>query len=77
VSHSAIRYKNDIENVFCEYSHASCGCGILSVTLRKEHRLRVFQNRELIKIFGPRGRGGEDYIMGNLMICTCHQILFR
>jgi hypothetical protein len=25
-----------------------------SLTLREEHRLRVFQNRELRKIFGPK-----------------------
>jgi hypothetical protein len=24
-------------------------------TLREEHRLRVFENRELRRIFGPRG----------------------
>jgi len=42
------------ENICCEYSRASCRCGILSVTLREEHRLRVFQNRVLIKIFGPK-----------------------
>jgi hypothetical protein len=26
----------------------------LSLTLRKEHRLRVFENRVLRRIFGPR-----------------------
>jgi len=31
------------------------GCETWSVTLRDEHRLRVFENRELRKIFGPKG----------------------
>jgi hypothetical protein len=30
-----------------------CRCGTLSVTLRDELRLRVFENRVLRKIFGP------------------------
>jgi hypothetical protein len=30
------------------------GCEILSLTLRKEHRLRVYENRSLRRIFGPK-----------------------
>jgi hypothetical protein len=30
------------------------GCEILSLTLREEHRLRVFENRVLRTIFGPK-----------------------
>jgi hypothetical protein len=30
------------------------GCGTLSLTLREEHRLRVFENRVLRRIFGPK-----------------------
>jgi hypothetical protein len=30
------------------------GCEIWSLTLREEHRLRVFENRELRRIFGPK-----------------------
>jgi hypothetical protein len=30
------------------------GCKTWSLTLRDEHRLRVFQNRELRRIFGPK-----------------------
>jgi hypothetical protein len=30
------------------------GCEIWSLTLREEHRLRVFENRVLRSIFGPR-----------------------
>jgi hypothetical protein len=52
----------------------------LSLTLREEHRLRVFENRVLRRIFGPKRDevtgSGEDYIMRNLMICTHLQILF-
>jgi hypothetical protein len=30
------------------------GCEILSLTLREEHKLRVFENRVLRRIFGPK-----------------------
>jgi hypothetical protein len=30
-----------------------CGCETWSLTQREEHRLRVFENRVLRKIFGP------------------------
>jgi hypothetical protein len=30
------------------------GCETLSLTLREEHRVRVFENRVLWRIFGPR-----------------------
>jgi small-conductance mechanosensitive channel len=30
------------------------GCEIWSMTLREEHRLRVFENRVLRRIFGPK-----------------------
>jgi hypothetical protein len=30
------------------------GCETWSVTLREEHRLRVFENRVLSRIFGPK-----------------------
>jgi hypothetical protein len=30
------------------------GCGTWSLTLREEHRLRVFENRVLRRIFGPK-----------------------
>jgi hypothetical protein len=32
-----------------------CGYETWSLTLRKEHRLRVFENRMLKRIFGPKG----------------------
>jgi hypothetical protein len=58
----------------------SYGCETWSLTLREEHRLRVFKNRVLRRIFGSKRDGvtgsGEDYITRNLMICTNHQILF-
>jgi len=31
------------------------GCEAWSFTLREKHRLRVFENRVLRKIFGPKG----------------------
>ena len=49
------------------------------LTLRVEHRLRVFENRVLRRIFGPKRDRvtGEwkKYIMWSLMICSLHPIL--
>ena len=41
-----------------------CGCETWSLTLRKEKKLRVFENMVLRRIFGPRrdeatGNGGD------------------
>jgi len=48
------------------------GCETWSLTLREEDRLRVFENRVLRRIFGPKGdekQGSEEnYIMRSLMI---------
>jgi len=48
--------------------------------LRDESRLRVFENRGLSKIFGPKRDEitGEwkNYIRRSLMICTAHPISF-
>jgi len=56
------------------------GCETWSLTLREKGRLKVFENRVLRTIFGPKRDevtgSGEDYIMMSLMICTPHQILF-
>jgi hypothetical protein len=50
-----------------------------SLTLREEHRLRVFENRVLRRIFlGRRGmrwrENGESCIMRSFMICTLRQV---
>jgi hypothetical protein len=37
------------------------GCETWSLTLREEHRLRVFENRVLRRIFGPN----RDEVMGD------------
>jgi hypothetical protein len=37
-----------------------CGYETWSLTLREEHRLRVFENRVLRRIFGPK----RDEVMG-------------
>ena len=34
-----------------------CGCEAWSLTLREEHRLKVFENRVLRRIFGPKRDG--------------------
>jgi len=48
--------------------------------MRDEHRLRVFENRVLRRIFGPMRDevtgSGENYIMRSLGICTAHPLLF-
>jgi hypothetical protein len=38
------------------------GCETWSLTLREEHRLRVFENRALRGIFGPK----RDGVIGGL-----------
>jgi hypothetical protein len=48
-----------------------------SLTLREEHRLRMFQNRVLRRIFGPKrdevaGDGGICITRG-FITCTAHQ----
>jgi hypothetical protein len=55
------------------------GCETWSLTLQEERKLRVFENKVLRSIFGPR----RDEVMGDwrrlhnkeLMICTSHPIL--
>jgi hypothetical protein len=39
-----------------------CGCETWSVTLREEHRLRMFKNRVLRKMLGPK----RDEVTGEL-----------
>jgi len=50
------------------------------LTMREERRLRVFENRVLRRVFGPKRDevtgNGENYVMRSLMICTLHPILF-
>ena len=41
------------------------GCETWSLTLREERRLRVFQNRVLRKVFGPK----RDEVTGNGESC--------
>jgi hypothetical protein len=38
------------------------GCVTWSLTLREEHRLRVFENRVLRRIFGPK----RDEVLGDM-----------
>jgi hypothetical protein len=51
----------------------------LGLTLWKDHRLRVSENRELRRIFGLKRRKWrevrEDCIMRSFITCTPHQIL--
>ena len=49
------------------------------LTLREESRLRVFENRVLRRVFGPKRDevtgNGENYIMRSSVICTPCPIL--
>jgi hypothetical protein len=56
------------------------GCETWSLTLREEHRLRVFENRVLRGIFGPKrddvtGERRKSHTVGSFIICTHQQIL--
>ena len=55
------------------------GCETWSLTLREERRLRVFENRVLRSVFGPKRDevtgNGENYIMRSLVVCTPYRIL--
>jgi hypothetical protein len=53
---------------------------MLIVTLREEHRLRVFENRVLRRIFGPKRdevtRGRRKLYNDEIhSLCTLHQII--
>jgi hypothetical protein len=51
-------------------------CETWALTLREEHRLRVFENRVLRRIFGPKRRTvlGENCIMMNVTALIRHRI---
>jgi hypothetical protein len=53
------------------------GCETWSLILREEHTLRMFENRVLRRIFGPKRDEVTEmigsYIMGNFITCTPHQ----
>jgi hypothetical protein len=57
------------------------GCETLSLTLREENRLRVFENRVLRRIFGPKKdevtEVGENCIMRSCMVCTLRPVLLE
>jgi hypothetical protein len=54
------------------------GCETWSLTVREENKLRVFENRVLRRIFGPkRDRatgGGESCITRSFIISTLRQV---
>jgi hypothetical protein len=55
------------------------GCETWSPTCWEKRWLRVFENRVLRRIFGPKWDevkgNGENYIMRSLMICISHPLL--
>jgi hypothetical protein len=56
------------------------GCETWSLAFRVERRPRIFENRVLRRIFGPKmdevQGSGKNYITRSLMIRTPYQILF-
>jgi hypothetical protein len=54
------------------------GCETCSITLREEHRLRVFENRVLRRIFGlKRDKVTEEWrncITRNFVFCTLREV---
>ena len=55
------------------------GCETWSLTLMEERRLRVFENRVLRRVFGPKRDeeqgNGENYVTRSLGIVTPYPIL--
>jgi hypothetical protein len=55
------------------------GCETWSLTLREERRLRVFENRVLRRLFGPKRDEVEvewkKFIIKSCMICIPHPLL--
>jgi hypothetical protein len=55
------------------------GCETWSLTSREERRLRVFENRVLKRVFGPKRDevtgNEENYTMKSLVIYTPYRIL--
>jgi hypothetical protein len=51
---TTLTYRNSIQEKIKSRLKSGNGCEIWSLTLRKEHRLRVFANRVLRRIFGPK-----------------------
>jgi hypothetical protein len=52
-------------------------CETWSLILREECRLKVFENRVLMRIFGPKRKevAGGNFIMRKFVICMHHQTL--
>jgi hypothetical protein len=47
------RYSQEFSLFYIGHTVVLYGCETRSLTLREEHRLRVFENRVLRRIFGP------------------------
>jgi hypothetical protein len=48
----------------------------LSVTPREELVLKVYENKVLRRIFGPKREAEEVCIISRFITCTLHEILF-
>jgi hypothetical protein len=84
--YSIVQYKTDFRKIIYNieiYKHIILvvvlyGCETWSITLREEHRLRVFEKKVLRRIFAPKRDEvtGEwkSFTVRNLIICTHPQI---
>ena len=52
-----------------------CGCETWPLTLKEDHRLRVFENRVLKKIFGPK-RYNVTRVWGKLHNAELYNLYF-
>jgi hypothetical protein len=54
------------------------GCETWSLILREEHRLRVFENRVLRRVFGPKRDemtgGWRKLLTGSFVLCALRQV---
>jgi hypothetical protein len=54
------------------------GCETWYLTIREEHRMRVFENKVLRRIFGPKREevtgGWRKLLMRSFVICTLRQV---
>ena len=48
------------------------GCETWPLALKEERRLRVFENRNLRRLFGPHMVSGEGSTMRNFIVCIVH-----
>jgi hypothetical protein len=68
--------KDKLDSQELSAAYLNCGIGQWTVTIREDHRLRMFENRVLKRIFGPKRTevigGWKSCIMERFTVCTLH-----